>query len=69
MVICIVAILREIAVYGTVWGKALDIVARFPEAAYPYAAIILLGLMAAFLQQMRLKYAHILEDEEEIIRE
>ena len=51
------------------WGKPLDLQVRFPEAAYPYAAIILLGFMAALLRQIKQKYMHTLETEEAILRE
>lgn len=69
LVICVVATLREMAINGTVWGKAVGFDARFPEAAYPFAAIILLGFMAALLRQIKMKYMHTLEEEEAVLHE
>ncbi len=56
LVICIVSTLRELAISGTVWGIPVGFEARFPEAAYPFAAFILLGFMAAILQQLKKRY-------------
>ena len=53
LVICLVSALREIASSGTLWDIPLDIDLRLPEAALPYAAFILLGFMAAFLQWLK----------------
>lgn len=64
VVICIVSALREMAIDGTVWGKPVGYEARFPEAAYPFAAFILLGFMAALLQHIKNRHLHALEDEE-----
>ncbi len=58
LVICVVSALREMAISGTVWGHSLGFEARFPEAAYPFAAYILLGFMAALLQQLKKRYLH-----------
>lgn len=69
LVICIVSTLREMAINGTVWGIPVGYEARFPEAAYPFAAIILLGFMSALMQQMKTKHMHTLEEEEAIIGE
>ena len=53
LVICLVSALREIASSGTLWDIPLDIDLRLPEAALPYAAFIMLGFMAAFLQWLK----------------
>ena len=54
LVICAIALLRELASFGTIW----DIPVRFmphllPAAAMPYAAFIMLGFMAAFIQWVK----------------
>ena len=56
VVICVVSALRELAISGTIWGKPMGYEARLPEAAYPFAAFILLGFMAALLQQIKSRY-------------
>lgn len=53
LVICLVSALREIASSGTLWDIPLHIDLRLPEAALPYAAFIMLGFMAAFLQWLK----------------
>lgn len=53
LVICAVSCIREIAIYGTVWGHPLEFDLRLPEAALPYAAFIMLGFMAALLQWIK----------------
>ena len=53
LVICLVSALREIASSGTLWDIPLDIDLRLPEAALPYAAFIMLGFLAAFLQWLK----------------
>ncbi len=50
LVICVVSALREMASFGTLWGETLNFAIVLPEAALPYAAFLLLGFMAAFLQ-------------------
>jgi electron transport complex protein RnfE len=50
LVICIVSALREIASFGTLWEKPLNFTVVLSEAALPYAAFLMLGFMAAFLQ-------------------
>ncbi|MGI6264476.1 MAG: Rnf-Nqr domain containing protein [Acutalibacteraceae bacterium] len=50
LVICVVSALREAAATGTVWDLPLPFAQRFPSGALPFAAFILLGLMAAGLQ-------------------
>jgi len=53
LVMCLVAALREMVTYGTLWDVPLDFAYLLPEAAYPYAAFIMLAFMAAFLQWLR----------------
>jgi electron transport complex protein RnfE len=69
VVICIISALREMASAGTLWGIPLGYDFRFTEAAYPYAAFILLAFMAALLQHLKMKYMHTLVEQEAIIRE
>lgn len=53
LVICVVSALREIASTGTLWNHPLSVNVKLPEAALPYAAFLLLGFMAAFLQWLQ----------------
>ena len=53
LVICIVSAIRELAISGTLWDIPVGFDLRLPEAAYPFAAFIMLGFMAAFLQWIR----------------
>lgn len=69
LVICLVSALRELAISGTVFGYPLPFEARFPEAAYPFAAFILLGFMAAFLQHIRNRRLHKDNGKEELLHE
>lgn len=69
LVICIVSALRELAIDGALWGVPMGYAARFPEAAYPFAAFILIGFGAAILQQLKKRYSHTMETEEAIIGE
>jgi len=50
LVICVVSGLREIAAYGTLWENPLNFSVVLSEASLPYAAFLLLGFMAAFLE-------------------
>ena len=50
LVICIVSLLRELAISGTIWEIPVYAGKRLPEAAEPFAAFLLLGFMAALLQ-------------------
>ena len=50
LVICLTGALREMAAYGTLWDKPLGFSFRFPAAATPFVAFLLLGFMAALLQ-------------------
>lgn len=69
MVVCVISVLREMAATGTIWGKPLGFEARFPEAVYPFAAIILLGFMAALLRQIRSNRVVTLVEGEAILSE
>ncbi|MDD2361721.1 MAG: Rnf-Nqr domain containing protein [Oscillospiraceae bacterium] len=53
LVICVVSALREIASYGTLWSVPINSAVKLSEAALPYAAFLLLGFMAAFLQWLK----------------
>ncbi|MBQ5840646.1 MAG: hypothetical protein IIW40_01690 [Clostridia bacterium] len=53
LVICLISALREMAIYDTLWDIPLGYTVAFPEAAAPFAAFILLGFLAAFLQWIR----------------
>lgn len=53
LVICVVSALREMASFGTLWNIPLHFNVVLPEAALPYAALLLLGFMAAFLQWLK----------------
>ena len=53
IVICVVSALREITSYGKLWNIPLNSAFKLPEAALPYAAFLLLGFMAAFLQWIK----------------
>ncbi len=50
LVLCLTSALREMAIYGTIWGIPLGYAARFPEAKNPFVGYVLLGFMAAALQ-------------------
>lgn len=53
VVICVVSCLREIAANNTVWDIPLPFELRLQEASLPFAAFLLLGFMAAFLQWIK----------------
>lgn len=53
LVLCAVSALREIAAFGTIWDVPLHTQLVLPEAAFPFAAFLLLGFMAAFLQWLK----------------
>lgn len=69
LVICIVSALREMATGGTIWGYDLGFTVRLPEVAYPFAAFILIGFMAALLQQIKTKYLRGYEEEEALLHD
>lgn len=50
LVICIVAALREMAAFGTLWGIPMPYDYRVSAASLPFAAFIMLAFMAACLQ-------------------
>lgn len=52
-VICIISLLREMAIYGTVWGRVVEDTITIPAASNSFFAFILLGFMAALLQWSR----------------
>jgi len=52
-VICIISLFREMAIYGTVWGHAIENAIAIPAASNSCFAFILLGFMAALLQWSR----------------
>jgi Na+-translocating ferredoxin:NAD+ oxidoreductase RnfE subunit len=53
LVICAVSAFRELAIYNTIWGVSIDMPLAISDAASPFVAFILLGLMAALLQRIR----------------
>lgn len=53
LVICIVSVLRELTSAGTIWDVPVSVAVKLPQAALPYAAFLLLGFMAAFLQWLK----------------
>lgn len=53
VVICVVSALREMATNNTLWDVPLPFSVSLPEAALPFAAFIMLGFMAAFLQWLK----------------
>ena len=55
LVICVIAAMRELVSYGTLWDIPVNLGLKLPDAAYPYAAFIMLGFMAAFLQWLKSK--------------
>ena len=65
LVICAVSALRELATSGTLWDKPMGFDLRLPEAAQPFAAFILLGFMAAFLQWIKAGVSHFFQRKEE----
>lgn len=65
LVICIVSALRELATTGTLWGVDMGFELRLSEAAQPFAAFIMLGFMAAFLQWIKAGVSHFFQRKEE----
>ncbi len=65
LVICIVSALRELATTGTLWGVDMGFKLRLSEAAQPFAAFIMLGFMAAFLQWIKAGVSHFFQRKEE----
>ena len=64
LVVCIVSCLREIAISNTIWDIPLGIDLQLPEAGLPFAAFIMLGFMAAFLQWFKAVVSHRLHKKE-----
>lgn len=65
LVICVVSALRELAISGTLWDIPMGFELRLPEAAQPFAAFLLLGFMAAFLQWIKAGVSHFFQRKEE----
>ncbi len=56
-VVCTISAIREIAAFGTLWNQPIGAGITLPQAAAPYTAFILLGLMSALLQWTRHRIA------------
>ena len=67
MVICIISLLRELAIYGTVWGNAVEGIVTIPAASYSFFAFILLGFMAGLLQWSRQRISAFFHKREEVV--
>ena len=66
-VICVVSALREMAVFGSLWGISLGWDTTLSTGSAPFAAFLLLGFLAALLQWSRQRisaFFHRKEDEE-----
>ena len=66
-VICAVSALREMAVFGSLWGISLGWDTTLSTGSAPFAAFLLLGFLAALLQWSRQRisaFFHRKEDEE-----
>lgn len=50
VVLCLIGGLREIVAKRTIWDTPLPIAADLPQVSLPFAAFLLLGLLAALLQ-------------------
>ncbi len=57
MVICAISVIRELMSYGSIWGHAVNTDVTLPQAATPFCAFLLLGLMSALLQWTRHRIA------------
>ena len=64
-VICIISLLREVAIYSTVWGNPVNSTITVPAAANSFFAFILLGFMAALLQWSRQRITAFFHNREE----
>lgn len=49
---CLVALLREVLTYGTLWGNPLGLPVRFPAVGAAFAGFILIGFLSAALRWM-----------------
>lgn len=68
VVICAVSALREMAVYGSLWGISLGWERTLSATSAPFAAYLLLGFLAALLQWSRQRisaFFHRKEEDEE----
>ena len=54
-----------LVICATLWDKPMGFDLRLPEAAQPFAAFILLGFMAAFLQWIKAGVSHFFQRKEE----
>ncbi len=50
IVICLISLLREMAITGTIWDQPHGYTVYLPEAASPFTAFILVGFLASLLQ-------------------
>lgn len=48
LVMCLIAGVRELLGYGTLWGVPFDIPTKLPGILLPFAGFILIGFLAAF---------------------
>ncbi len=64
-VICLISLLREIAISGTVWDNPIGLPVHLPEAAAPFTAFIMLGFLSAALQWTRHRIAAYFRGKEE----
>ncbi len=53
VVLCLTGAVREIAARRTLWDLPLPLPVDLPEAAQPFAAFLLIGLLAALLQRVK----------------
>ena len=60
-VVCALSALRELMAYNTVWGVPVELSFKLPAVAWPFAALLLLSMMAALLQTLRRRF-----DEKEV---
>lgn len=66
LVICLVSALREIAANGTLWDIPLPVAYRFPSAALPFYAFLLLAFLAAGWQAVKNRSARSRRKEERV---
>jgi electron transport complex protein RnfE len=64
-VICAVSALREMAVYGSLWGISLGWERTLSATSAPFAAYLLLGFLAALLQWSRQRISAFFRRKEE----
>lgn len=56
-VVCVISALRELLAFNTLWGESIEMQVTLPQTTWPFAALILLSLMAALLQWLRQRFA------------